>query len=275
MTIEEMKQVILKDEETKHLKVTGLDVLKVYQYLEYKHHLNQDPNFTPKLITSPYIEFILEPTPKKKLSIKQEKIKKYMDIFESEVHIQEASLQTFNLTTQSRKDAFELATTFIDLYKSKKHPKGLYIYGKYGSGKSYLLSALASELTELGHIVMLTYMPDLVRSMKGGLQAFDLEKRINTLKQVDVLMLDDIGGEFSSAWFRDEILMPIIQYRLSANLPTCFSSNYSLRELTETLSVSNASEDNRIKAARLVRRIHDMTHVIKLSDTYKNEDSVV
>lgn len=275
MTIEEMKQVILKDEETKHLNLTGLDVLKVYQYLEYKHHLNQDPNFTPKLITSPYIEFILEPTPKKKLSIKQEKIKKYMDIFESEVHIQEASLKTFNLTTQSRKDAFELATTFIDLYKSKKHPKGLYIYGKYGSGKSYLLSALASELTELGHIVMLTYMPDLVRSMKGGLQAFDLEKRINTLKQVDVLMLDDIGGEFSSAWFRDEILMPIIQYRLSANLPTCFSSNYSLRELTETLSVSNASEDNRIKAARLVRRIHDMTHVIKLSDTYKNEDSVV
>jgi primosomal protein DnaI len=275
MTIEEMKQVILKDEETKHLNLTGLDVLKVYQYLEYKHDPNQDPNYTPKLITSPYIEFVLEPTPKKKLSIKQEKIKKYMDIFESEVHIQEASLKTFNLTTPSRKDAFELASTFIDLYKSKKHPKGLYIYGKYGSGKSYLLSALATELTALGHIVMLTYMPDLVRSMKGGLQAFDLEKRINILKQVDVLMLDDIGGEFSSAWFRDEILMPIIQYRLSANLPTCFSSNYSLRELTETLSVSNASEDNRIKAARLVRRIHDMTHVIKLSDTYKNEDSVV
>jgi primosomal protein DnaI len=275
MTIEEMKQVILKDEETKHLNLTGLDVLKVYQYLEYKHNPDQDPNYTPKLITSPYIEFVLEPTPKKKLAIKQEKIKKYMDIFESEVHIQEASLKTFNLTTPSRKEAFELARTFLDLYKNKKHPKGLYIYGKYGSGKSYLLSALASELTELGHIVMLTYMPDLVRSIKGGLQAFDLEKRINILKQVDVLMLDDIGGEFSSAWFRDEILMPIIQYRLSANLPTCFSSNYSLRELTETLSVSNASEDNRIKAARLVRRIHDMTHVIKLSDTYKNEDSVL
>jgi primosomal protein DnaI len=118
-------------------------------------------------------------------------------------------------------------------------------------------------------------MPDLVRSMKGGLQAFDLEKRINILKQVDILMLDDIGGEFSSAWFRDEILMPLIQYRLSANLPTFFSSNYSLRELTETMSISNASEDNRIKAARLVRRINDMTHVIKLSDTFKNEDSVV
>lgn len=275
MTIEEMKQVILKDEETKHLNLTGLDVLKVYQYLEYKHNPDQDPNYTPKLITSPYIEFVLEPTPKKKLSIKQEKIKKYMDIFESEVHIQEASLKTFNLTTQSRKEAFLLASTFLDLYKSKKHPKGLYVYGKYGSGKSYLLSALAFELTELGHIVMLTYMPDLVRSMKGGLQAFDLEKRINILKQVDVLMFDDIGGEFSSAWFRDEILMPIVQYRLSANLPTCFSSNYSLRELTETLSVSNASEDNRIKAARLVRRINDMTHVIKLSDTYKNEDSVL
>lgn len=275
MTIEEMKQVILKDEETKHLNLTGLDVLKVYQYLEYKHNPDQDLNYTPKLITSPYIEFVLKPTPRKKLSIKQEKIKKYMDIFESEVHIQEASLKTFNLTTPSRKEAFELASTFLDLYKSKKHPKGLYVYGKYGSGKSYLLSALAFELTELGHIVMLTYMPDLVRSMKGGLQAFDLEKRINILKQVDVLMLDDIGGEFSSAWFRDEILMPIIQYRLSANLPTCFSSNYSLRELTETLSVSNASEDNRIKAARLVRRINDMTHVIKLSDTYKNEDSVL
>jgi primosomal protein DnaI len=168
-----------------------------------------------------------------------------------------------------------MATSFLELYQSKKHPKGLYIYGKYGSGKSYLLSALASELSELGYLVILTYMPDLVRSMKGGLQAFDLEKRINILKQVDILMLDDIGGEFSSAWFRDEILMPLIQYRLSANLPTFFSSNYSLRELTETMSISNASEDNRIKAARLVRRINDMTHVIKLSDSFKNEDSVV
>jgi primosomal protein DnaI len=275
MTIKEMMKVIQSDEETKHLNVSGLDVLKVYQYLEFKHDPNKDPNFTAKLITQPYIECIFEPTSVKKRSLKVEKLKKYMDIFESEVHIQDASLKTFHLKTDARKEAYKMATSFLELYQSKKHPKGLYIYGKYGSGKSYLLSALASELSELGYLVILTYMPDLVRSMKGGLQAFDLEKRINILKQVDILMLDDIGGEFSSAWFRDEILMPLIQYRLSANLPTFFSSNYSLRELTETMSISNASEDNRIKAARLVRRINDMTHVIKLSDTFKNEDSVV
>lgn len=275
MTIEEMKREIAKDEETQSLTLHGMDILKVYQYLLAKHDKNRDQHYTPKLITTPYIEFVLEPTEKKKLAIKQDKIKKYMDIFEAEVHIQEASLDEFDLFSESREIAMKEAKTFLDGFSKKTHPKGLFIYGMYGSGKSFLLSALTKALTLQGKMVILTYVPDLVRSMKQGMQEHDLEKRINILKQVDVLMLDDLGGEFSSAWFRDEILMPLLQYRLSANLATCFSSNYSLRELTETLSVSNASEDNRIKAARLVRRIHDMTHVIKLSDTYKNEDSVL
>lgn len=269
MTLEDMKREIAKDKETQSLKLTGIDILKVYQYLLVKHDKNRDKNYTPKLITTPYIEFVLEPTEKKKLLIKQDKIKKYMDIFEAEIHIQDASLDDFDVFTESREIALKEAKAFLKGFSNKTHPKGLFIYGMYGSGKSFLLSALAKALTLEGKMVILTYVPDLVRSMKQGMQEYDLEKRINILKQVDVLMLDDLGGEFSSAWFRDEILMPLLQYRLSANLATCFSSNYSLRELSDILSMSNASEEHRIKATRIVKRIMDMTVQIKLYDDYK------
>ncbi len=268
MTLEDMKREIAKDPETKSLTLSGIDVLKVYQYLTFKHDTNRDPNYIPKLITTPYIEFVLEPTEKKKLLLKQEKIKKYMDIFEAEVHIQDVSLEDFETFSEPRVHALKEAKNFLEGFSKKTPPKGLFIYGMYGSGKSFLLSALAKALTIQGKMVILTYVPDLVRSMKQGMQEYDLEKRINILKQVEVLMLDDLGGEFSSAWFRDEILMPLLQYRLSANLPTCFSSNYSLRELTEILSMSNASEEHRIKATRIVKRIMDMTVQIKLNDDY-------
>lgn len=262
-----MLDVIKQDEETKDLQLKGLDILKVYQYLMYKYD-NTDDAYTPKLIKEPYIEFILVPTLKKQLKLKHEHIKKYMDIFESEIYLQEASFDAFHAHNEERMKALDMAKNFVIHYDPKKEQKGLYIFGKYGSGKSYLLSCIAQELLLKGVSVLLTYVPDIVRSMKTGIQQYDLEKRVNMLKQMDVLMLDDIGGEFSSAWFRDEILMPVLQYRMSANLPTFFSSNYSLRELTEVLKDSNATEENRVKAARLVRRILDMTTQVKLVETY-------
>lgn len=48
----------------------------------------------------------------------------------------------------------------------------------------------------------------------------DFDEQFNYVKKSDLLLIDDIGAENISAWSRDEILGPIIQYRMDEKLPT-------------------------------------------------------
>ena len=76
-------------------------------------------------------------------------------------------------------------------------------------------------------------------------------------------MLDDIGGEGKSAWVRDEILGPILQYRLLVEKPTFFSSNVSRKELGAYM-VDNSQKAEQMKAYRIVSRIISLTEEIKM-----------
>jgi primosomal protein DnaI len=81
-------------------------------------------------------------------------------------------------------------------------------------------------------------------------------------------MMDDVGGENMTPWFRDEVLVPIVQYRLSAKLPVFMSSNYEYVGLVDVMTVTK-DETNRVKAARLIQRIKDLMTYVKLtSDQY-------
>jgi primosomal protein DnaI len=264
MTIESMRQTIHKDDETKDLIIDDRDVLKVYQYLMDKYdHVDHD-GYLPVLITSPYIEIVYRPTQAKAYEMKQLKLRKYLSFFDSDIYIQNAALHDFHEHTEGRLLAKKTAQASITTYLEKKATQGLYIHGPYGSGKSYLLSSIAASYAEHDVDVIFTYVPDLIRGFKQGIDEGTIEKRMNILKQTAILILDDLGGEYHSPWFRDEILMPLIQYRLSASLPVYVSSNYTLTELVDVLA-SGHDEVNRVKAARLIRRLRDMMTLVKLT----------
>jgi primosomal protein DnaI len=264
MTLKDMRLVILKDEETKDLIISDLDVLKVYQYLMDKHDQTEYDGYLPVLVTNPYIEIVYRPTKEKAYQLKQLKLRKYLSFFDSDIYIQHASLDDFHEKTEHRKTAKKEAENSISVYLDKKVTKGLYIHGPYGSGKSYLLSAIAASYASHDVDVIFTYVPDLIRGFKQGIDEGTIEKRINILKQTAVLMLDDLGGEFHSSWFRDEILMPLIQYRLSASLPVYVSSNYTLTQLADVLATGQ-DEVNRVKALRLIKRLRDLMTLVKLT----------
>jgi primosomal protein DnaI len=264
MTLKDMRLVILKDEETKDLIISDLDVLKVYQYLMDKHDQTEYDGYLPVLVTNPYIEIVYRPTKEKAYQLKQLKLRKYLSFFDSDIYIQHASLDDFHEKTEHRKTAKKTAEDSISVYLDKKVTKGLYIHGPYGSGKSYLLSAIAASYASHDVDVIFTYVPDLIRGFKQGIDEGTIEKRINILKQTAVLILDDLGGEFHSSWFRDEILMPLIQYRLSASLPVYVSSNYALTELADVLATGH-DEVNRVKALRLIKRLRDLMTLVKLT----------
>lgn len=265
MTLEHIRQVVKKDPETKHLNISDVDLYKVYQYiLERDEQVDRD-GYKPVLKTEPYIEIVYLPTREKADTIKKNKIKQNLKFYDSEIYIQDASLDRFEVFNEEREKIFRLASDFVNLYRKDRFQKGLYIYGRYATGKSYLMSAIAQNLAEKNISVLFVYMPDLVRSIKQGMNEGNLEARINQLKQADVLMVDDIGGEHMSAWFRDEVLVPVMQYRLSAQLPVFMTSNFEFVQLIDLLAVTK-DESDRVKASRLIQRMKDLMEYVKLTE---------
>ncbi len=269
MTLEEMRKVVSKDPETKNLHLLDIDIYKVYQYLlDRDQHFVKD-GYQPVLRTDPYVEIVYRPTKEKAEELRRKKIREHLKFYDSEIYIQDASLSRFEVFNEEREKAYKLASEFVENYRRDRYIKGLYIYGKYATGKSYLLSAIAQHLAEKNVTVLFVYMPDLVRSIRQGMNEGNLEQRINQLKQAEILMMDDMGGENMSPWFRDEILVPVMQYRLSAQLPVFMTSNFEYVQLVDALTV-NKDEMNRVKAARLIQRLKDLMVYVKLSsEPYK------
>lgn len=264
MTLEEIRKIVESDYETKNLKISDHDLFEVYRYLLMRNEKRAD-GYEAVLKTEPYVEIVYRPTKEKEIELKREHIRKHLKFFDSEIYIQDARLKDFEVVNDERLKAFQAAEEFLNNYSKDKYQKGLYLHGSYRTGKSFLISAIAESLAEKNITVLFCYMPDLVRSIKQGLSEGNLEERINELKQADVLMLDDVGGENMTPWFRDEIFGPILQYRLSAKLPVFMTSNYGFLGLIDILEVGK-EETDRLRAVRIIQRIKDLMIPIKLEE---------
>ncbi len=178
-----------------------------------------------------------------------------------------AKLEDFSTDTKERQDAFKWSCKFVQDFTSFTSD-GLYLYGPFGTGKTYLLSAIANELSRRNIKTILAFFPDLSRKLKSSINDNNLEYLVNQLKTVDCLMLDDFGGEMASGWLRDEIIAPLFQYRRNEGLPTFISSNLNHIELLEHLSNSKNGSDQ-MKANRIMERIKTSTILVNLKDRHE------
>ncbi len=175
--------------------------------------------------------------------------------------IREASLEDFKLNTEERRQAYQKAVNFITNYENEK--KGLFIYGNYGSGKTYLLAAIANELAARHVKTLLIYFPDLIRELKDSIRDDSFSSIINELKNIDVLMLDDLGSENMTSFVRDDILGPILNYRMAEKKPVFISSNLTPEQLIPYITITNTSIDQS-KAIRILTRIQNVCEIITL-----------
>lgn len=167
--------------------------------------------------------------------------------------------------SENRSKLFTLMNNYIENYDGSKYNKGLYIYGGYGTGKSFMAYKFAQQLTLKGIKVLFVYYPDLVRHIKSLIGTSEMEKLINKLKTVEVLFLDDLGAENNTAFVRDDILSPILQYRMNNELSLFITSNCNLEGLLEHFSeTSNESDKN--KASRIIDRIRFLSTPVELKD---------
>lgn len=188
----------------------------------------------------------------------EEKYRDNITYFDLPKMIKEANLSDL-YTDKNRIEVIKKIKEFIDLYIEGKNPKGIYLHGNFGSGKTYIISALLNELAKKGYRSVAVPVPELIRSIKDSFST-DYSERYEYVRKTPILLLDDIGSEYLTPWARDEVLGPILQYRMDQKLPIFFTSNYTLDELEEHLSMGN----DKVGGKRLIERIKQVSEPISL-----------
>ncbi len=181
--------------------------------------------------------------------------------------IKSASMKNIYKKDPSRFEVIKWLTEFIDNYKEDPTTKGLFLHGTFGSGKTYLITAALNELAKSGYKSAIVFFSEYLVELKANFNKYNDEfiNLINKVKKAPILLLDDIGAENMTAWARDDVLCPILQYRMDNNLTTFITSNFDKNGLERHLSINGNDE---VKARRIMERINQLT--IEMTLTSKN-----
>lgn len=188
--------------------------------------------------------------------LKKEEYRENVQVFDVAKDIKNASIKNIYTNDKNRIEIIKAIKNFINEYKKGNNPKGIYLHGSFGSGKTYLISALFNELAKSGTTSVIIHTPELLRSLKDSFST-DYSEKFYLLKHTPLLLLDDIGAEYLTAWGRDEVIEPILQYRMDEGLPTFFTSNFTILELEKHFTTASNSID-KVKARRIIERIKQL-----------------
>ncbi|MBD5394891.1 MAG: ATP-binding protein [Lachnospiraceae bacterium] len=126
---------------------------------------------------------------------------------------------------------------FINNFNSDYH--NLFFYGTVGTGKSFLSGCVAKELIENGHSVIYfsaAGLFDTLSKIKFDYKNQDgLHKEYEDLFQCDLLIVDDLGTEYTNNLINSE-LFSLINDRHIRQKATIISTNLSLEDFRNRYS---------------------------------------
>ena len=127
------------------------------------------------------------------------------------------------------RDVYSRCVSYAERFD--KDSVSLYFCGRTGLGKTHLSLAIANEAIKKGYNVVygsvINFLNKLEREKFGRADSFETE---DVLINADLLILDDLGAEFSSAVAMSS-LYNIINSRIARGVPTIISSNLSFDEI--------------------------------------------
>ncbi len=138
--------------------------------------------------------------------------------------------------------------------------ENFFLTGSNGIGKTFVALALANlKFSKTNEKSLYVFWPDFIEKSKNFKS--NNAQTINKVKYAKSLIIDDLGQESISQWSRDDILNPIIAFRLSKNLDTYITSNYSYEELKDiyTLKASDSK-----KAKSIVSKIDGLCNLYSI-----------
>ncbi len=130
----------------------------------------------------------------------------------------------------------DMAMSFAETFESTH--ENFLIMGNAGTGKTYITSCIANRALERGKTVyyQTAYkLFEFFEAAKFGKDNEDAEEVVKYVYDVDLLIIDDLGTEFSTQ-FTSATFFDIINSRITAGKSTIISSNLGFEELSNMYS---------------------------------------
>ena len=123
---------------------------------------------------------------------------------------------------------YELSVSFA------RDPEGwLVLMGGYGAGKTHLAAAIANYRVALGYPALFVVVPDLLDYLRATFSPSSetgLDERMETIREIPLLILDDLGAHNSTPWAQEK-LFQILNHRYNNRLATVITTNQRLEDL--------------------------------------------
>ena len=133
---------------------------------------------------------------------------------------------------------------------SSKPSSWVYLTGKNGSGKSFILATFANAYAEKNRGCAFCDTSSLIDRLKD-LQINakkDFDERFDQLLKCPLLVLDDFGNEYKTEFVFASILFPLLNMRAKEGLPVCIASDFSISEIADMYAPKiGATRANQLK----------------------------
>lgn len=148
------------------------------------------------------------------------------------------------------------------LFRRVKDGRGLYIHGPHGAGKSTLAARVAACAVDAGWRVHWWRASKLLQDARGSWSATGSEA-YRKATSARLLVIDDIGKQLPT---RDAgaLLLDIVDERTANEMPTVYTSNFTIGELAEQIAAIATADTAKAVASRIygstVRVLMDEQH---------------
>ena len=127
--------------------------------------------------------------------------------------------------------------------RMREDGKGLLLFGKTGTGKSFAAACIANALIDKGHPVLMTNFARIRNTLQG---LFDgRQEYLDSLNRFPLLILDDLAAESKSEYMQ-EIVYEVINSRYLAGLPLIVTTNLTGDELKHPADITNQRTFSRL-----------------------------
>ncbi len=130
---------------------------------------------------------------------------------------------------------FESCVSYAD--KFNPHMPSLLFYGNTGLGKTHLSLSIANEVISRGYNVVYGPISRILQQIEEEYFSRDLQSNqtLNTVNECDLLIIDDLGTEFTTP-FVTSTIYDIINSRILSKKPTIINTNLSMEEIEKRYS---------------------------------------